>query len=101
MGLQQIHTITRYLEFLRSHPTEADQLFKDLLIGVTSFFRDPPAFDELATKVLAALVRERDQDAPIRVWVPGCSTGEEAYSIAIVLAEQMAAAQSASLVQIF
>ena len=101
MGLQQIDSLARYLEFLRSHPAEVDQLFKDLLIGVTSFFRDPPAFDELASKVLAPSVRERDPDAPIRIWVPGCSTGEEAYSIAIVLAEQAAAAQSACRVQIF
>jgi two-component system CheB/CheR fusion protein len=101
MGLQQIDSVARYLDFLRSHPSEVDRLFKDLLIGVTSFFRDSPAFDELGTKVLAALVRERDQDSPIRIWVPGCSTGEEAYSIAIVLAEQIAAAQSACRVQIF
>jgi chemotaxis methyl-accepting protein methylase/signal transduction histidine kinase len=101
MGLQQIDGVARYLEYLRSHPPEADQLFKDLLIGVTSFFRDPPAFDELATKVLAALVRERSEDAPIRIWVPGCSTGEEAYSIAIVLAEQIAATQTECRVQVF
>jgi two-component system CheB/CheR fusion protein len=101
MGLQQIDSVNRYLSFLRSHPAEADQLFKDLLIGVTSFFRDSAAFDELATRVLAAMVRKRDQDSPIRIWVPGCSTGEEAYSIAIVLAEQIAAAQSACRVQIF
>jgi two-component system CheB/CheR fusion protein len=101
MGLKQIDNVAGYLDFLRTHPAELDQLFKDLLSGVTSFFRDPPAFDELATTVLAALVRERDQDAPIRIWVPGCSTGEEAYSIAIVLAEQVAAAQSACRAQIF
>jgi two-component system CheB/CheR fusion protein len=101
MGLQQIDNVPRYLDFLRSNSSEVDQLFKDMLIGVTSFFRDAPAFEELATKVLAALVRQRDQDAPIRIWVPGCSTGEEAYSIAILLTEQMAAAQSACRVQIF
>ena len=101
MGLQQIDSVTRYLDFLRSHPTEVDKLFKDLLIGVTSFFRDAPSFEELGAKVLAVLVREHDQEAPIRIWVPGCSTGEEAYSLAIVLAEQMAAAQSACRVQIF
>jgi two-component system CheB/CheR fusion protein len=101
MGLQQIDSVARYLEFLRSHPPEVDQLFKDLLIGVTSFFRDAPAFEELGAKVLAALVRGRDQDVPIRIWVPGCSTGEEAYSIAILLAEQMTVAQSSCRVQIF
>lgn len=79
MGLQQIESVTKYADFLRSHPAEADRLFKDLLIGVTSFFRDPPAFDELANKVLRGLVKDRDPDAPIRIWVPGCATGEEAY----------------------
>jgi chemotaxis methyl-accepting protein methylase/signal transduction histidine kinase/PAS domain-containing protein len=101
MGLQHITSLGAYVEFLRGHPAEADQLFKDLLIGVTSFFRDPPAFEELATKVLAALVKQADAETPIRIWVPGCSTGEEAYSIAIVAAEQVAAAQSACRVQVF
>ena len=101
MGLHQVESIGKYADFLRAHPAEADRLFKDLLIGVTSFFRDPPAFEELATKILAALVKEKDADAPIRIWVPGCATGEEAYSIAIVAAEQVAAAQSACRVQVF
>jgi two-component system, chemotaxis family, CheB/CheR fusion protein len=101
MGLQHITSIGAYVEFLRAHPAEADQLFKDLLIGVTSFFRDPPAFEELATKVLPALVKQAEAETPIRIWVPGCATGEEAYSIAIVAAEQVAAAQSACRVQVF
>jgi chemotaxis methyl-accepting protein methylase/signal transduction histidine kinase len=101
MGLHQLDRIGKYVDFLRAHPTETDQLFKDLFIGVTSFFRDPEAFDELATKVLASLVKDRDPDVPIRIWVPGCSTGEEAYSIAILVAEQMSAAQSSCRVQIF
>ncbi len=101
MGLQQIAGIDRYADYLQSRPEEVDRLFKDLLIGVTAFFRDPPAYDELATKVLAELVRGRDPDSPIRVWVPGCSSGEEAYSIAIVLAEQAALAESACRIQIF
>jgi chemotaxis methyl-accepting protein methylase/signal transduction histidine kinase len=101
MGLLRIGRLNDYADFLRSHPEEVDRLFKDLLIGVTSFFRDPPAFDELATRVLAELVRGRDPDSPIRIWVPGCSTGEEAYSIAIVAAEQLALAQSPGQLQIF
>lgn len=101
MGLLQMDSLAKYVDYLRSHPAETDQLFRDLLIGVTSFFRDREAFDELASKVVAGLVKERDPDVPVRVWVPGCSTGEEAYSIAIVLAEQIAAAQSACRVQIF
>jgi chemotaxis methyl-accepting protein methylase len=68
---------------------------------VTSFFRDPAAFDGLATMALAPLVRGKDADATIRIWVPGCATGEEAYSIAILAAEQVAAAKAACRVQIF
>jgi two-component system CheB/CheR fusion protein len=101
MGLQQIDSFPKYADHLRTHPAETDQLFKDLLIGVTSFFRDPRAFEELASKVLKGLVKDHDPDAPIRVWVPGCATGEEAYSIAIVLAEQTAETQSACRVQVF
>jgi chemotaxis methyl-accepting protein methylase/signal transduction histidine kinase len=101
MALQQIPSAAKYLDFLRSHPAEVDQLAKDLLIGVTSFFRDAEAFEELASKVVAGLVKEREPDTPIRVWVPGCATGEEAYSIAMVLAEQIDALQSPGRVQIF
>ena len=101
MGLNQIESVNEYVAYLRAHAAEADQLFKDLLIGVTSFFRDPPAFEELATMVLASLVAPRDADAAIRIWVPGCATGEEAYSVAIMAAEQIAAAQSACHVQVF
>ncbi|MGE5243042.1 MAG: chemotaxis protein CheB [Betaproteobacteria bacterium] len=101
MGLQQFDNATKYADFVRSHPAEADQLLRDLLIGVTSFFRDPAAFDALGRTVVAQLLTGRDPDRSIRVWVPGCSTGEEAYSVAIVFAEQIAAAQSACRVQIF
>lgn len=101
MALQQISSMASYVAVLRSHPAEADQLAKDLLIGVTSFFRDPPVFEELASKVLTTLVKEREPDKPLRVWVPGCATGEEAYSIAIALAEEIAAQESACRMQIF
>jgi two-component system, chemotaxis family, CheB/CheR fusion protein len=101
MGLRQIDSLAKYADYVRANPVETDHLSKDLLIGVTSFFRDPQAFEELAGKVLAGLVKDRDSDSPIRVWIPGCSTGEEAYSIAILLAEQTAAAQSACRVQVF
>jgi len=101
MGLHHFRKIGDYADFLRAHPGEADLLFKDLLISVTSFFRDPLAFDQLGARVLAALMKERVTDVPIRIWVPGCATGEEAYSIAIVAAEQAAAAHSDRRVQIF
>jgi chemotaxis methyl-accepting protein methylase/signal transduction histidine kinase len=101
MRRHHIESVDTYVDFLRAHPEEADQLFKDLLIGVTSFFRDPAAFTELGSKVLAALVKEKPAGSPIRIWVPGCATGEEVYSIAMLAAEQIAAAQSRSRVQIF
>jgi two-component system CheB/CheR fusion protein len=100
MGLCHVGSVAAYVQYLGAHPEEVNQLFKDLLIGVTSFFRDPPVFEELTTRVLAKLVREKDADSPLRIWVPGCSTGEEAYSIAIAIAEQ-AVAPSVARVQIF
>ena len=100
MGLHQIPSTAQYVDFLREQPAESDRLLKDLLISVTSFFRDPPAFEELASCILE-LMKARQSEAPIRIWVPACATGEEAYSIAIVVAEQIAAAQSACRVQIF
>jgi chemotaxis methyl-accepting protein methylase len=100
MGLLQIRSVAGYLELLKTDPTEVDRLFKDLLISVTGFFRDAPAFEELATSVLAKLVREPGDDRPVRIWVPACATGEEAYSIAIVAAEQAARVSPPRRVQI-
>jgi len=101
MGLQQIKSHRRYLEFLKSTPGEVDLLFKDLLISVTAFFRDPRAWDTLSAQVMANLVGEDGYETPIRAWVPGCATGEEAYSLAILAAEQVAEAQSPRRIQIF
>lgn len=101
MGLNQIDSIPEYLEFLRDHPEELKQLVKDLFISVTGFFRDPEAFEQLASQVIAPLVDSKEADAVLRVWVPGCATGEEPYSIAILLQEQLAAAQKNCRVQIF
>jgi two-component system CheB/CheR fusion protein len=101
MGLQQIKTLPKYLEFLKVTPNECELLFKDLLIGVTAFFRDAEAHDELAARVIAKLVSDDEQDTPVRMWVPGCATGEEAYSLAILAAEEAAKVQSPRRVQIF
>jgi two-component system, chemotaxis family, CheB/CheR fusion protein len=101
MKLAQIATLPKYAEYLRSNPAEVDALHADLMVGVTPFFRDPAAFEELGTRVLPELMKRHDRDTPIRVWVPGCATGEEAYSIAIALAEQLAAAKSSRRIQIF
>lgn len=101
MSLQQISKVEDYERVLRSAPTEVDALFHDLLIGVTSFFRDPEAFDALEKVVIPALFEGRSADSVLRVWVPACSTGEEAYSIAILLREYAEAAKNRTRVQIF
>jgi two-component system CheB/CheR fusion protein len=89
MSLHQIEKLSGYVRYLRENPGEVELLFKELLIGVTSFFRDPPAWSHLRRSVLPELLKARAQSSPLRAWVPGCSTGEEAYSLAIVLKEAM------------
>jgi two-component system CheB/CheR fusion protein len=89
MGLHQIDKVANYVRFLRENPKEVDLLFKELLIGVTSFFRDPPAWDHLKEQVVPALLATHRQGGVIRAWVAGCSTGEEAYSLAMVLKETL------------
>ena len=87
MGLHQIHDHTQYLRFLREHAQEVETLFNELLIGVTSFFRDPGEWDRLRHEIMPSLVTLRAGGGVLRAWVPGCSTGEEAYSLAIVFRE--------------
>lgn len=89
-----------YLEALRNNPAEIEDLAKDLLIHVTSFFRDPQVFDRLAKVTIPALVAEHP-DRPLRIWVAGCSTGEEAYSIGILCLETLKAAGLTTKPQIF
>lgn len=101
MGLRNIQEMSDYLTFLRMDDKEAEELYRDLLINVTSFFRDPEAFDVLEASVLAKLVEAKDRDDQIRVWVPGCATGEEAYSIAMLIIEQCEAAHKDCAIQIF
>src|SRR5512144_815191 len=88
MGLHRITGLPHYIERLRNDADELKALIADLTINVTGFFRDPEAWDMLAEKVIAPLVQERARHAAIRAWVPGCSTGEEAYSIAMLVSEQ-------------
>ena len=101
MGLSHFENVAEYLAHLREHPEEVKQLARDLLISVTRFFRDPDAFSTLETEVIAPLIQAKDADAPLRVWVPGCATGEEPYSLAMLLLEQQAAAQNPCRLQIF
>jgi two-component system CheB/CheR fusion protein len=100
MHVNQIASIGEYLRYLQANPHELDALFSELLIGVTSFFRDPLAFDALA-QALPALLNERPDGNPVRVWVAGCSTGEEAYSIGILVREYLSARGAPLNVQIF
>ena len=101
MNVHQIGTIEEYLRYLQINPQEVDALFRELLIGVTSFFRDPAAFDSLAGSGLPKLLDPRPDGSDVRVWVPGCSTGEEAYSLAILLREYLSAQERSLRVQIF
>jgi two-component system CheB/CheR fusion protein len=101
MSLLHLDKIADYLDYLREHPDEVKQLFRDLLISVTNFFRDPEAFQALETEVVAPLVRVKEFDAPFRIWSAGCATGEEPYSLGIMLLEQLAAEKKSCKVQIF
>ena len=90
MALRHVGSLDEYAKSLRDDPGEAKALAQDILIHVTSFFRDPVAFEALKQEILPELLKDKDDDATIRVWVPGCSTGAEAYSLAICLLEVFA-----------
>jgi len=84
MNIHQIDNIPDYVNYLQENPTEIDLLFNELLINVTSFFRDKKAFEVLEKNVLPKLLSSKSQGETIRIWVPGCSSGEEVYSLAII-----------------
>jgi len=90
MGIHRIDTIAAYLKLLQGSPQELDLLFKELLIGVTNFFRDPEVWAQLVEEALPELLAGRPAGHTLRAWVPGCSTGEEAYSLAIAFKEALA-----------
>lgn len=88
MVLHRLEKLKDYLKYIKDNPGEMNELYRDILIHVTGFFRDSAAFDALRQIVFPSLFRERKLDeSPVRIWVPGCSTGEEVYSIAIILLE--------------
>ncbi|MBP7694782.1 MAG: hypothetical protein KA764_22860, partial [Anaerolineales bacterium] len=91
MGLHQIDRIATYVRFLQENPQEVELLFRELLIGVTRFFRDPAAWEALQRLALPALLTERGSRPILRAWVPGCATGEEAYTLAILFKETLEA----------
>ncbi len=101
MGLKHYEELPSYLAFLRENFDELKQLAQDLLISVTHFFRDLDAFRMMETEVIAPLVLAKAPDTPIRIWVPACSTGEESYSLGMLLLDQLAIAQKSCRVQVF
>jgi two-component system CheB/CheR fusion protein len=101
MGLNNMTNISDYLSHIKDNKSEQDVLYQDLLIPVTEFFRDPNAFDMISEIVFPLLLKDRDETIPIRIWVAGCSTGEEAYSIAICLHEYLESKKSDFKIQLF
>jgi two-component system CheB/CheR fusion protein len=101
MNIHQIQTPKQYLHYLQENLHEVDALFQEILIGVTSFFRDPDAWDILAEKCLPFLLDAKPNGETVRAWVPGCGTGEEAYSLGILMQEYMARRNIQFRVQIF
>ena len=101
MQVVQTTKLEDYAERLQGEPDEVSALFRDLLIGVTDFFRDAAAFQALETLVIPKLFEDKGVDDEVRVWVPGCSTGEEVYSIAILLREHLEKSSSPPKIQVF
>jgi two-component system CheB/CheR fusion protein len=101
MNLHQIRKVSAYFDYLKENPREIDLLLSELLITVTSFFRDPGAFEALSGEALPELLRHRAEGEIVRAWVVGCATGEEAYSVAILLHESIEKTEAPVEIQIF
>ena len=101
MAIHRLESPDKYVKYLKNNREELDLLFNDILIHVTSFFREPATFTAITTNVLPAILKNRSQDDPVRVWVPGCATGEEAYSVAICILEYMRQTGVELAVQLF
>jgi two-component system CheB/CheR fusion protein len=101
MALGKMERPLDYLAFLRENKTEQDALYNDMLISVTNFFRDPQSFKVLCEHIFPALLAHKTIDEPLRIWIAGCATGEEAYSMAICLQEQLGDKAAAMRIQIF
>jgi two-component system CheB/CheR fusion protein len=101
MLLYKLDTLKDYLDYLKQHSHEINTLYNDLLINVTSFFRDPDTMEYLKKTILPRIIKSKGTSDPIRIWIPACSTGEEAYSIAILLMEILGTRAANTPVQIF
>jgi two-component system CheB/CheR fusion protein len=101
MMVHGVDTLESYGRYLQGHPSQVQALYNDLLVNVTRFFRDPETFRILQRSVFPSIIKQRPPEAPIRIWAPGCSTGEEAYSLAIVLLESLNDASGNPPIQLF
>jgi len=101
MIVHKIDTLPRYVKYVQQNAAELKALYQDMLINVTSFFRNPSAFDALKTRVFPGLLRNRSGDMPLRIWTAACSSGEETYSVAIALLESLGDKASSIPIQIF
>ncbi|MFN8739836.1 MAG: chemotaxis protein CheB [Pirellula sp.] len=102
MAVQHIPTVQDYVKYIQESPVEVEALFRDMLIGVTSFFRDPDVFEILEKQIIPQLFKDKSAATDlVRVWISGCSTGEEAYSIAILIREYLESSKSECSVQIY
>jgi len=101
MQIYGVSTLELYLDTLRNTPTEASALFNDILIGVTSFFRDRESWERLATHVMPRILKSREPNETVRTWTIGCSTGEEAYGLAILLFEAFDKLEMRPQIQVF
>ncbi len=101
MALNKITKPGDYIRYLQEHPGEVNNLYQDVLIKVTGFFRDPKAFEALKTEIFPLIQRQKSPEVPVRIWVPGCSTGEEAYSLAMSWLEYLGDQAAATPIQVF
>lgn len=101
MGLRRLDRLRQYADYLSRNPTEVQELFNDILIHVTGFFRDKAVFSRLKKKILPKLIKDRDLSEAIRIWVPGCSSGEEVYSLAMLMVEFLGERKVHHQVQLF
>lgn len=101
MALHNLSRLADYGNYLQTEPLEVDELYRDLLINVTSFFRDPSVFVALQNKVFPTILQSKSSGSPLRIWIAGCSTGEEVYSIAICLLEYLEIQEIRLPIQIF
>jgi two-component system CheB/CheR fusion protein len=101
MLLYKLNSLSDYAQYLQAHPDEVQALYEEILIHVTSFFRDPEAFEQLKERVFPTISQNKSLNAPIRIWVAGCSTGEEVYSLAICLLEFFSDKATIPPIQVF